>query len=480
MMSFWDINTQLMVAETPCVRPGFLAIGCNPLTGTFVTCGAGSIAFWTLADRNVDRKKGIVDGGATLLALAFLGATDADNIVVAGSEDGALHTWVETPESLRAVPTLAVVEAHKAAVLDLSPGPNGTLASVARDGSVRLWSHAARKLTCVRDFVLQLPEALAAAPCAACEQAVCVRAACWLGAPGGRAGTAAPLLVGLGSNTLAEAALGGEVAPEGGAAPGKETMELRVAVEGHTRGRITAIAAHPGREVYATAGDDRTVKLWVSEQRAVVQRRTFPAAAAPLALAFSPDGAVLLTGCADGSIHAAPAHDIGAGGASATFRCSRQKVLDLQISPDNTMLAVACADRLVHVFAVRGAGGAARSLAGLLTPKGTCRGHAGTVLRVDWSLDSSRLQSESDAYDTILWDMGRVDSAGRFAQARSAQEHADLAWATRRCLLTWHASGLHSPSADLYRTLSLGRSMVGSPPPPSLVLGGHAASLTPY
>ncbi|MFE9678686.1 TIR domain-containing protein [Streptomyces sp. NPDC006259] len=69
---------------------------------------------------------------------------------------------------------------------------------------------------------------------------------------------------------------------------------------GHT-GKLWAAAAHPGRPLLATAGDDRTVRLWdarTGEPAAVLTGHT----GRVLAVAFHPDGSLLASGGEDGTV----------------------------------------------------------------------------------------------------------------------------------------------------------------------------------
>ncbi|MEV4432980.1 TIR domain-containing protein [Streptomyces sp. NPDC049585] len=88
-------------------------------------------------------------------------------------------------------------------------------------------------------------------------------------------------------------------------------------LRGHT-GRIWTAAAHPTRTLLATAGDDRTVRLWdplSGEETARLTGHT----GRVLALAFSPDGTLLASGGEDGTVRLWTVPQEGPPTARATF-----------------------------------------------------------------------------------------------------------------------------------------------------------------
>ncbi|MFD8995518.1 WD40 domain-containing protein [Streptomyces abikoensis] len=71
-------------------------------------------------------------------------------------------------------------------------------------------------------------------------------------------------------------------------------------LRGHT-GRLWTAAAHPHRSLLATAGDDRTIRLWDPLTGTGTGRLTGHTGRI-LALAFSPDGSLLASGAEDGTV----------------------------------------------------------------------------------------------------------------------------------------------------------------------------------
>ncbi|MGW7515650.1 WD40 domain-containing protein [Streptomyces sp. NPDC054796] len=76
--------------------------------------------------------------------------------------------------------------------------------------------------------------------------------------------------------------------------------EVAHRLRGH-RGRLWTAAAHPGRPLVATAGDDRAVCLWNAVSGELTARLTGHTGRV-LAVAFSPDGSLLASGGEDGTV----------------------------------------------------------------------------------------------------------------------------------------------------------------------------------
>ena len=155
----------------------------------------------------------------------------------------------------------------------------------------------------------------------------------------------------------------------------------------HWPGRLAALATHPSKAVAATAGSEGSLRLWSLSQHCLLASRPLPAAAA--AAAFSPDGAHLAVGLADGGwllLDAASLRPTDCAAAAAAAapplaeRSARGAVGGLAFSPDGGMLAIGTANGSITVCAhvSGGWGGGWHRVA-------TCIGHAGRVSEIDWS-----------------------------------------------------------------------------------------------
>ena len=153
-----------------------------------------------------------------------------------------------------------------------------------------------------------------------------------------------------------------------------------------------------------------------------------PVGAAARCVAFSADGVWLAAGLVDGTVEVLR---VGGGGAAvAASRVTRlregdREVSALGFSPDGGTLAVGTAEGVVGLFDTA----TWRRLA-------RCTGHATTVAHVDWSRDSSTVQTNCRGYEILYWEgrsgrqlLGaqRGESEGdRQRRAKACHERSEL------------------------------------------------------
>mmetsp|Transcript_8960 Transcript_8960/g.10754 ORF Transcript_8960/g.10754 Transcript_8960/m.10754 type:complete len:2660 (-) Transcript_8960:39-8018(-) len=71
-------------------------------------------------------------------------------------------------------------------------------------------------------------------------------------------------------------------------------------ISGHCRGKLSGIASHPLNSEFATAGDDKTIRLWNSETHTLI--RMLPLSQEACSCTYSPDGYLLAVGLKTGGV----------------------------------------------------------------------------------------------------------------------------------------------------------------------------------
>jgi WD40 repeat protein len=227
------------------------------------------------------------------------------------------------------------------------------------------------------------------------------------------------------------------------------TNELCLLITAHS-GVLEAIAPHPFKPFYVTAGREKMVRVWDASARGLLCRAKIHAPAS--CCAWSPDGSTIVVGTTQGDFAVLTIGDDGGArtglqsimvkqllrsGANnlaaktelknkmnkskkkkemtplqrkmrsiqgeATDSPTGQKpfkrheeVQDIKFSPDGTKLAIASRDNNIYLYAVEDEHD--------FQIIGVCRGHSSYVTHIDWSEDSTCLQSNDGTYELLYWD----------------------------------------------------------------------------
>jgi len=193
------------------------------------------------------------------------------------------------------------------------------------------------------------------------------------------------------------------------------------------------VAWHPLKpNVFASACESSKLSVWDASARELV-------------LSASVGFHARVCTFSTGAMEEDGAHHLAVGGKSGKLRVLHEETLapiselikdagsaisDLRYSPDSTMLAAASHDQFIDVYAAnRGYAHIAR-----------CRGHSATVTHLDWSRDSSVLQSNCAGYEILYWDA----RAGK----QFTQNQRDTEWASWTCVLGFPTLGIWPDGSD--------------------------------
>ncbi len=172
---------------------------------------------------------------------------------------------------------------------------------------------------------------------------------------------------------------------------------LRSVLNGHGDW-VQAIAFAPGGKQLATAGNDRTVRLWDVESGALIAvlKQAYPVNG----IDYAPDARTLVTAGTEGMVQT---WDVGTGKATGRFPASGYPLFGVAYAPDGRRFAAAGKDRTVYLWTA--SDGDRRVL----------EGHGGEIDALAFKPDGKNLASAGADRSIRIWDV------------ESGQEIANLA-----------------------------------------------------
>ena len=177
-----------------------------------------------------------------------------------------------------------------------------------------------------------------------------------------------------------------------------------------------ALANHPTLPLLASASSDLTIRLWNVRERQMEAMRTLPVAAADLAFAPTSETLVCALGAAGLLIlDASTLYDL------LSFPCTAAV---LAFSPNGTLLAVGAAGRIEL-----------RSTGGSWEVVGVCTAQMSAVKAIDWSSDSTAMQSDDEDGSIFFWD-------ARSCSEMDGSTASDIVWSSASCVRQWALRGV--------------------------------------
>jgi microtubule-associated protein-like 6 len=202
-------------------------------------------------------------------------------------------------------------------------------------------------------------------------------------------------------------------------------------LQGHGYGTIWGLATHPSEHQMVTVGDDCTVRVWDLAARRMVMVRDLGARGR--SAAYHPDGSQIAIGLAGGGLVVLSADSLDTVHAK---KDREEPIHEVKYSPNGQFLAAGSHDNYIDVYDVSKQYGR----------MGVCKGHASFVRHVDWSTDSTILQSNSGDFEQMFWEVPSGKHIAFPADARNVD------WATWTCVAGWPVQGImprYSMGADV-------------------------------
>jgi len=171
---------------------------------------------------------------------------------------------------------------------------------------------------------------------------------------------------------------------------GKDKKPKLVA-SGHSDGELWGLATNPiNKNEYATASDDKTLRVWDASKRAVVRRADLKQPAR--SVEYSPDAKWLAVGFVNGSWSV---FDYATLEEKGNKRNRKEAIHEIKFSPKGKYIAVGSHDNFVDVY----------NASGEMKLVGTAKGNSSYITHLDWSKDEKYFQTNSGAYEHLLYEV---------------------------------------------------------------------------
>ncbi|MBZ3880418.1 Echinoderm microtubule-associated protein-like 6, partial [Sciurus carolinensis] len=360
----------------------------------FVSVGVKHMKFWTLAGSALLYKKGVIGSMEaakmqTMLSVAF----GANNLTFTGAINGDVYVWKDH------FLIRLVAKAHT--------GPVFTMYTTLRDGlivtggkerptkeggAVKLWDQEMKRCRAFQLETGQLVE--------------CVRSVCR-----GKG----KILVGTKDGEIIEV--------------GEKNAASNILIDGHMEGEIWGLATHPSKDIFISASNDGTARIWDLADKKLLNKVNLGHAAR--CAAYSPDGEMVAIGMKNGEFVILLVNSLKVWGKK---RDRKSAIQDIRISPDNRFLAVGSSEHTVDFYDL--------TQGTSLNRTGYCRDIPSFVLQMDFSADSKYIQVSTGAYKR------QVHEVPLGKQVTEAVVIEKITWASWTSILGDEVIGIWPRNAD--------------------------------
>ncbi|MEQ2182164.1 Echinoderm microtubule-associated protein-like 6, partial [Goodea atripinnis] len=153
---------------------------------------------------------------------------------------------------------------------------------------------------------------------------------------------------------------------------GEKNAASNTMINGHTKGGIWGLATHPFKDVFISASDDGTIRIWDLADKCT---------------SYSPSGEMVSIGMENGEFIVLLVNSLTVWGKK---RDRSGSIQDIRFSPDNRYLAVGSVESAIDFYDL--------TLGPSLNRIGYCKDIPGFVIHIDFSADSKHIQVSTSTY----------------------------------------------------------------------------------
>lgn len=390
-LSIWDWQKGEKghkITETKSATETVLAAEFHPMDRhTLITVGRNHIHFWDTEGGTLVKKLGLFekqDKPRYVLCISF---TETGELLT-GDSNGNILVWARGSNRV----SRTVYNAHDGGVFSICSMKDGTfLSGGGRDRRIVEWDHTLSRT----GREAKLP-----------EQAGGIRALAQ--------GKGSMLLVGTTKNCILQGTL---------------SLNFSLIVQGHTE-EIWGLAVHPSQSQFISGGHDHYIHLWDTMSHSVVWSKDIGEAVQ--SACYSPDGSVIALATTSGrwSVIDATTRQV------YSMHADGNEAIDsIKFSPDGRFLAIGSHDNYIYVYQVDDEYKKYNRI-------GRCMGHSSFITHLDWSEDSTYIQTNSGDYEILYWNAGVCRQVSNMSIAR------DIKWASQTCTLGFSVLGIWPENAD--------------------------------
>jgi WD40 repeat protein len=194
-------------------------------------------------------------------------------------------------------------------------------------------------------------------------------------------------------------------------------------------GELWGCATSPKEDIFTTAGEDATLRVWDIATRQEVA--CAPLKARGISLSWNKNGQDLAVGLDNGTVQILSYHR-GELDEMLSVKKRAKRIQCVAFSPCGAYLATGGADNLVDLFDTTTG----------YKYLGSCKGNNSVILHIDFSADSKYIQTCSQSYELLFYE---VANQTQFVKSRDLRNQK---WASFTSILGWDVQGIWPTESD--------------------------------